>query len=118
MKYIKIFENSKEEGKFWKINTDEPYFEISLNKLKFDDFLKQQIYDMNNGYIKNSGWIFIYVIDTKTSWMGISTTWSKPSEFRKNIAIKNGNKYMGEVEVTDDDIKKWELIKNTEKFNL
>jgi len=118
MKYIKKFEGSNEKGKFWKINTDEPYFEISLHKLGFDDSIKETIYSMNNYHIKNSGLVYIYIIDTNTSWMGISVTWSQVSDFRKDTAIENGNEYMGEVDITEEDIKKWKLIKTAEKFNL
>jgi len=122
MKYIKKYENIDEhvnaEGKFWEINTDEPYFEISLNKLGFDEELKEKIYGMNNSYIKNSGLVYIYIIKTNLSYLGTSVTWSHVTDFIKDTAIENGNKYMGKVEITEDDIKKWNLIKKTQKFNL
>ncbi len=122
MKHIKKFENIDEhvnaEGKFWEINTDEPYFEISLNKLGFNEELKERIYDMNNYSIKNSGLVYIYIIKTNLSYIGTSVTWSHVTDFRKDTAIENGNKYMGKVEITEDDIRKWELINKAKKFNL
>jgi len=109
MKYIKTYEKlSNIIIIYWKVRTDKPYLEISLDKLKseygcdinYDDYTDLKEFDK------------VYIILLMSSE---GNTWRFcAGEFRKDYETK----YLGEVEVTDDDIYEYNLRKTQNKYNL
>lgn len=115
MKYIKTFEavEPKEYGEYWKINTDTPYYEISLNKIGMPKDVQKDYIDSD---IKRSfkRYEFIFILKAQANNpSGFDWSWSDYES-----AYKKKFRNMGEVEITTEDIEEWELNKNANKYNL
>ena len=104
---IKRFNESSEIHKFWLIRTDEPYYEISLRKLKWPE------YDINRMIIKNE-----HIIKFNTIYVSDEYQWMPGNNYGKNYYEKENYIYQGEVNVTDEDILNYNIQKNSKKFNL
>jgi len=112
----KIFENIDNRKKFWKVRTDEPYFEASLYKLD-TPYNDVEFYIKNEIILsKKSGYVYVAPHDkrAKCSWNN--------SEYGKEYYEKDGLIYQGEVEITEQDIKdmkiKKELGEKIEKIRI
>ena len=122
MKYIKKFENNTDKD-LWLIRTDEPYLEISIDKLNLPQ--KQKDYLLNNQYIKGEKKYYnddnklikikkIYVIDANKD-IEHYYLWDPQNE--EEIGLKDYI-YRGEVEVTPEDIENWKIKNTANKYNL
>ena len=96
---MKIKKFERLESLYWKINTKQPNFSAALDKIgmSLNDIEKysDMFHTTKDIYIFRDKYPF-----TSWSWAGVGSdsTWH--------------NIYMGEVEVTNDDIEKWEAKKH------
>lgn len=124
MKYIKKFEHNNYIGEFWLIKTADPYMEISLQKIgaaqsAIEDFFSYKGID----YVKKDSICYIsmrynIVNDKIHSLNTDKCTWMPVNYNSKNYYIKENLKYMGEIIVTDDDIKLYNIKNDIIKYNL
>jgi len=113
MKYLKTYEESKNKN-FWLVRTDEPYLLASLYKLGAND--KQIDLIRKNVIIKNNSKAYIGINNFgRIDWNPYRGTYS---DYNYTSFKNTGYKYQGELELTSEDIKNWELKENTKKFNL
>lgn len=117
MKYIKYFEDQYIR-RFWLIRTDSPYLEISIDKLNLPQ--KQKDFLLNNEYITGKK-RFYHSWDNK--YYTIRKVYIADSNYRpedyniwelgkdKLIHFYAHHVYMGEVEVTEEELKAY-------KYNL
>jgi hypothetical protein len=91
-------------NKFWLIRTDEPYFTVIINKLPLTEIDKK--YFLNNKNLQN-------YLGTKIEKVYVSDegSWNLNTESGKKGYIESGMEYMGEVEVTPEEIE-------ASKYNL
>jgi len=115
MKHLKYFETTHKDMyyRYWKIPTTEPYLTISLNKIPNCKINKQDVYRRINSddALYNDNYIYI-IQDTSSDNNNLSWYWSDDNSKVKYF------KYMGEITITDDDIKKYNLENDTNKYNL
>jgi hypothetical protein len=125
MKYIKTFEirttwNPAQEGVYWKIRTDTPYYQIGLDKIKMPDDIKIDYLDseIRSRYFTTSPFVFISKRTALYSPgdLEIEFEWSW-SLFESNL-IKQKLKNMGEVEITSEDLEEWKFKNTVNKYNL
>jgi hypothetical protein len=115
MKYLKMFEEyQKPVNEFWKIRTENPWLDISLDKIGVMDHEKEHYLDEVKFYIGNK-YIYVgldYNANTITSGMG--------SEYYFSVAKEDfdGYEYRGEPEITQEDIEKWNFENDTKRYNL
>jgi hypothetical protein len=103
-KNFKKFENSKNTGFYWKVNTKQPNFRISLDKIGMP-IDKINIF---SAWFHNSEDIYVFKeVSGLWSWVSIDADDSKWD-----------NIYMGEIKITKDDIEKWEVKEAAKKYNL
>jgi hypothetical protein len=110
MKYIKQYESEPTNNKFWKVSTNMPNFEICLYKIgmpekKIIDFLKPDNY--NDAHKQKN--VYVAVEYYPSALNGI-WTWDENAYGMAN--------FMGKVKVTEDDIQRWNLKNNQNKYNL
>jgi len=113
---ITIFEKYKTKktiGKFWKFRADSPYLEISLKKINpgrdfsfLTDRIEKKHVILGNWYRKN---------DSVSGW-----EYDDIDNFDDYIDdVAHGRlEYMGEPEVTEEDIEQWNLEQDSKKYNL
>jgi hypothetical protein len=119
MKYIKKFENLNDTQIFYLIETKMPNFEIALNKIKMSEKWKKHCLTNVYSFIEYYGYdkILLIVSIGKDIYDTLNYSYMPYSE--KNMSYYNKLcKYMGEVEITPEDIEKYELEKKSEKYNL
>lgn len=115
MKYIKTYEIHENKNKYWKVRTDSPYYEISLKNIGMskdeeDTFLKLR--DNNN--FQNRPVIYIEY------WFDRPNTRESPYVWTHG-SLENETEnptYMGEVEISPEDIEEYEIITNSKKYNI
>lgn len=113
MKYLKTYEENillSSNNKCWKVKTSIPFFEISLRKIgmpekKIVDFMKLET--CND--VRRYDYVYVGIEHYPSSLNGV-WTWDE-DDF-------NGCEYMGNVIVTPDDIEKWKINNDANKFNL
>jgi len=112
MKYLKKFENILDPGNFWLVDTDERYFEISLDKIGVrEDVINNYCY-LNIHSILNTGLKFIFI--TKIGFV----MWSDCTKYEKTEAIEQGYEYKGDIFITKEDIENYKVKIEAKKFNL
>jgi len=112
MKYIKTYESVYDEGKYWKIRLDTPYYEISLDKIGMS--YKEQTGYLDINYIKTySDLTDVMYIGTGTVKHGTDYYWASTRRLDFNQF-----EYMGEPEITENDIKEWNFKNDIKKYNL
>ena len=110
-KYNELFETSKKEGKYWKIDTEEPKFEISLQKIGCDKPI--QISEQTRQNEKK-----VFVINKKSEWGwnpihgSIKSNPFSEEKIEINQYYNSKYEYGGEIEVSDEDIEKYYLEEN------
>ncbi len=110
MKYIKTFESVNK--KFWKVRTFEPYFTISLQKLGLTDDDIQTFYnEMNQNHIKQHSFIYVFYHIKPGREIG---DWVYSTDFLNDDNFS----FMGGVDITKEDIDKYNIKKDANKFNL
>ena len=109
MKYLMKLEelwNEKNEI-YWKIQTTLPNMEIALNKIGMD---KEDIEDwlnktLRNRYV-NHQYIFLFKDIYSNAWQ-----WSE-------LDYNSTAKYMGEIEITPEEIDEYNMKQSAKKYNL
>lgn len=123
MKYIKTYEKyDKPENEYWKINTNNPWFEISLSKIGMtDDEIEELLNDVgiSNFYLNNE-YIFVELDWHNSGTIGSKYYWTEDEEdllheFKIKKPIYRGDP---KNEITKEDIEKWKLKNDVKKFNL
>jgi len=115
MKYIIKKQSFLSEHKFtyegktrydwWTIRTEQPYLEISLKKIGMTDI---EAFIKRNPSLRDHKKISVLCHNKDYSWTA------------GNISMSDWSicTFLGEVEVTPDDIKEWKILKDAEKYNL
>ena len=109
MKYLKLIL----ENEFWKVRTDTPYFEISLEKIGMtkDEQEEYENLVISERYFNNRKYFYIGL---KCEGIGSNYYYGfEKSDFKNYI-------YSGEIEkeITSEDIEKWKLKNDVNKYNL
>ena len=117
MKYIKTYEKyEKPKNTYWKIRTDIPYFEISLDRIGMvEDEETTYIRMRNEKHLINKKYIYIglnYDINT-TGTIGSEFYWANDTN-----PFVNDYEYDGEIEITPEEIEEWHLKNDANKYNL
>ena len=132
MKYIKIFENIDYDiRKVWLIRTSIPYLEISIDKIGLTKEQKQ--YLLTNKYITGEKEYYnawnnktikikkIYIIEAsekeKKKYPAI-VNWSPFQDGLEKLRNFNNIDYQGEIKVTKQDLKEWEIKNAAKKYNI
>ena len=127
MKYLKTYENLKEEKKYWIIPIEEPFFSAGIYKLynmySYIDDMEPFSYIekilINNDLItairpgrrKYQKTVIIdFQIPKDSTYWG----WGDDEKWQR----EHGYKYMGELEITNEDIENYNIFKEIEKYNL
>lgn len=121
MKYIKTYEKCTDEEKilydycddswYWRISNKYPDILITFDKLGIPKEEFDWLWSEDNHILKD-----IYLF--KTKYDDGHTNWSHSDLGWKNPSYCKPPKYMGKVEITDKDIERYYLNKNTKKYNL
>jgi hypothetical protein len=108
MKHITKY-NKMTQDKYWKVDTIMPNFEISLDKIGVSEEYRLRL--INNRYDNIKMYNYVYMVISYAEWLpkGMWSWGSDPPEI---------SKYMGEVEVTKDDIKQWNFKNSQTKYNI
>lgn len=132
MKYIKIFENIDYDiRKVWLIRTSMPYLEISIDKIGLTKEQKQ--YLLTNKYVTGKEKYYdswsgktviikkIYIIEAsekeKKKYPSI-VNWSPFQDGLEKLRNFNNIDYQGEIKVTKQDLKEWEIKNAAKKYNI
>lgn len=109
MKYIKTYEDVSNNNKNWKVNTEMPYFAISLDKIGMPENKQLSMLDpIQYNAIKKYNYVYIgieYFPPQSKIW-----TWDEDGY--------GLSAYQGEIDITQEDIEKWGLNNNVKKYNL
>lgn len=114
MKYIKKFEfEAHTEDRYWKVSLDSPEYEISINKIvRGEDnrkkFLNKLV--LLRGLYPDSKYFYLAEDNPRDSEKNITYHHSK-FPFEHFI-------FMGKVNITKDEIDKWYMESDAEKYNL
>ena len=113
---IKLFEQyfEKPVNEYWKVRTENPWFDISLDKIGVTEDEKEYYRNEIKFYIGNK-YVYIgldYNANTITSGIG--------SEYYISVAKEDfdGYVYQGEPLITQEEIEKWHFENDTKKYNL
>jgi hypothetical protein len=108
---------------YWKIRTDRPYLEISLDKLNLPE--KQQKYILNNPNITTKNFDgevlkYVYIPDSTPDVENYYASWNPCRDEKKGNKNFNesGYVYKGELEITQKDIDDYNVAKGIVKFNI
>jgi len=101
----------KPKNCYWKVRTDTPYYEISLDKMGMVEDEKENFMQIRE------------TEDEKYVYIGLDFNVGMGSEFHfdnTSSAFFNEYEYLGEIEkeITSEDIEKWELENDAKKYNL
>lgn len=123
MKYLKIYENFDDSHTFveyWKIPTSDPKLTIALNKiggckLKKCDFYESNIRYKNISKFGNRKYVYIMKLITidKGNIM-VNWHWNNGTKIIKTY----NNRFMGDIKVSKDDVKKYKIEQDSKKYNL
>ena len=115
MKYIKTYEKNKSLERYWKVRMGVPYFEISLEKIGVPysrfAYLNYGSKDFQKGYDVNGRTKHILILIDNESSSGWG--WNLVED-----GVDKDQIYMGEVEVTEEDIEMWKLKNDANKYNV
>jgi len=118
--YEDFFESKSYDKKYWTVNITQPYFEISLDKLGFEYEYEGDFIDIIRTQLKNKNkHIFITCFTSITK--GIKKTYWDYEIFNiesREELISNNYKYKGDVPVSQEEIDKWNLEHEINKYNL
>jgi len=108
MKHLKYFEEQIDysKDKYWKLNSDSPYYEISLKKIGMNEEEQKDFISHRNFWKDKQNFIYIVIhYDTTIAQLvGHEYCWAE-----KESQVQG--EYMGEVKVTPEEIL-------TNKYNL
>lgn len=109
MKYLKKYENFETpKNCYWKVRTDTPYFEISLGKIGITED-EQEDFIVHKEFLDKNKFIYIGL-----EFVGIGTQYfyaENPDCFKKYS-------FNGEVKITPEEVKEWQLKNDANKYNL
>lgn len=109
MIHIKTYENINQD-RHWKVKTATPEFEISLDKIVVPKDKKLSMLEQKQyAQIKEFDYVYVGVDYAKWNSSGI-WTWDEDGY--------GMSRYMGEIEVTQDDIIKWKFDNDIKIYNL
>lgn len=121
MKHIKTFEVCTDKERlmyddcndswYWKITNKYPDILIIFDKIGIPTKEFTWLWSEDNHLIKD-----YYIF--KTEYENGKFGWSYSGLDYHNPDYRKPPKYMGEVEITDEDRKKWEIKINAKKYNL
>jgi len=115
MKHLKYFEkNNKKE--IWKLPTKEPDFLIAKWKIGADK-------SFNWWLGEEPEYILLHYSDNFPGGKDRDDNWTHSGVDSTDFDISKGKyidspEYMGEVEITDEDIERYEIEKETLKYNI
>lgn len=137
MKYIQLFEELQLSGKnqFWKVRSKTPYFEIALRKLCIDNDEYEQFFVDNPGITKwlnkrnkrfQNDYIYLEIdynaggIGAEIQWSGNKEGFNYPEGTHPQLGYHKArvSEYMGEMEITQQDIDEWQLEHDANKYNI
>ena len=127
MRYIKSYEKLfNSTGKYWRINIEEPYIYVVMDKLKVP--IKSQLNVKtalenlfnNTDITLNTSVDKDYILISHRKDPDGNEAWGWWYDSISSIEmIENLNyEYSGEVEITQEEIEKWTLNHESEKYNL
>lgn len=123
MKYLKTYEkctNSERlryddcnDSWYWRVHSKYPDILIIFDKLGVpENWGKNWLWNHNNTITPEDFFLF------KTKYEDGTIDWSYSGLGFINPDYRKPPIYMGEVEITEDDIKKWKIKKSVQKYNL
>lgn len=122
MRYIKTYEECTREDRlkyddcndcwYWKVSTKYPDILIILDKLGVPENWGDWLWSEDNHLIKD-----FYLFKTEYESNG-NINWSYSDLGFKNPDWRKPPIYMGEVEITDEDRRKWEVKQASKKYNI
>lgn len=130
MKYIKTYEAKKQTVRYWKVKLSEPEFSASLYKLKKEygcDLNPTEIYhiflDGRKSPLFEEGSEYVYIINKDFESQKSFTVvpywyWSDIKSPYKMFGLFTKSTYMGEVEVSNEDIKSYYVEEDSKKYNI
>ena len=121
MKYLKHFETIQKSfnERFWLVKTKEPDLEIRLQKIGVTGrFYTSMINRIRNSYYGKEIFIKAYSYNLSNGTIKNIFEIEKYNTAIFNNLIKNNNKYMGRVEITQKDIDDWESKQMAKKYNI
>jgi len=113
MKHVKIFEDYEVVKNYWRVKTSHPEFEISMNKLDIPDDQHDQFHTVVNRY--HADYILLCYSSHELEEM---EKWGWAPDKEHNFFKKQNYEYMGDVDITENDYKDWNLKNDTKKYNL
>jgi hypothetical protein len=110
MKYLKYFE--KTELKYWTVSTKNPNLEISLEMIGVNKKGKELVEFIKD--IRRDAYFSSVKFMSIMSFGDIDhTIWSATA-----YECENKYKFQGEIIINPEDIEKWKIKKETDKYNL
>ena len=124
MIHLKLYEDfdkfDPKKKQYWKVRLDTPYYEISLFKLGIQQ--NKKIINLNLENILSNDLRKKLLERHKFVYIGVEPNFINKDAYYYNVVKEDfdeySSEYMGEIEVTDEDIKKWEFENNVNKYNL
>ena len=123
MKYIKEFEASQKQldKKFWIIQRTRPYLDLSLEKLGVTPSTIDLIIDTVEMMPFSYGKLMYICCFSYYNSNGVKkTAWTQQpyKTAHKRTLITDNYVYMGQVEITSDDLENWKMKDDMTKYNL
>ena len=119
MKYLKTYESYGFTPELWRLKTKTPFFKVGMDKIGITDEELENFLDENraieNFYLDKEDYILILIDYNENGDKEI--LWSdNRNDFTYN-RIRDPE-YMGDVEITDEDIENWNIKQDAKKYNL
>lgn len=117
MKYIKLFEEQHKtpDNEYWKVRTDTPYFEISIDKIGMTEDEKKEYLEYRRIGVSSFEKKYIYLGIQYGIGAGSAFYFAEdPNPFKSDKTFK----FSGEPEITTEDLEKWNFENTVNKYNL
>lgn len=116
---FKIFENDEEKyrwlesvNKYWKVYLNDNLVELRLYKTGMDKVDLEHWLEISQDFFKRKGYKYIYI------GLDDNYDWSYAPEEKVHHYTNKGFGYMGEVELTDEEIEEYKLKNNIKNYNI
>lgn len=128
MKHIKVFESFTKNDELsnkisstlngrlcWRVNTERPYFQASLLKLGMPLYMCEKF---NGIFDKIKNWDILIFYDNREGHDGTDKEYLCWSWQDANLGISFDDHFLGEIEATEEDVERYEMELNAQKYNL